>query len=334
MRHPRLFTLALLLLLAIAPRAMPAWVVASEFHEVATDHYLLTTSSLEAEQLHARWEWGRTAFAFRVSDGPASGLLPVCRFFGVFGWRTAHFYTMDPDECESVKHASGWVFEGHAFYAHPAQPDGSCPIGTAPVYRLYNAGREGTPNHRFTPVRSERRRMIDQGWVAEGAGADGIAFCVPVSSRRVAFARLQAFAAEEWTLFWSESTVITLTFDPVMASGDGNFPYRTEISIGGGFARWDPFLDRMTVFIGAAGVFDRLVFEFRGDLIVEGCRYSSGDAVYFGPRASFDQVLYGGCIPIGCDAPRVVCSEPLARSDAPFGFSRGSRTYHLTRDLG
>ena len=48
MRHPRLLTFGFLLLLAAAPRAMPAWVVASEFYEHATNLYLLTTSSLEA----------------------------------------------------------------------------------------------------------------------------------------------------------------------------------------------------------------------------------------------------------------------------------------------
>jgi Repeat of unknown function (DUF5648) len=298
MRHPRLLSFGLLLLLAAAPRAMPAWVVASEFYEPATNHYVLTTSSLEAAQLHASdAAWGRTAFAFRVSDGPAPGLRPVCRFFGSFGSKAAHFYTMDADECESVKLASGWMFEGGAFYAHPAQPDGSCPVGTRPVYRLYNDSRGGAPSHRFTPVHSERSRMIDLGWVPEGAGPYGVAFCVPISPSRVAFARLQAFAADTWSFIVQTefNTVITLPFGTVTASGDDDFPYQAMISIGLGFARWDPFLDRMVVFFGTAGVYTQLMFAFDGEDRVEGCVYGSQDAVYFAPAPSFDHVLYGPC---------------------------------------
>ena len=141
--------------------------------------------------------------------------------------------------------------------------------------------------------------MIDVGWVPEGVGPDGVAFCVPISPG-VAFIRLQAFAADQWSFIWqteSITTVVTLPFGTVMASGDDDFPYQVVISIGGGFARWDPFLDRMVLFFGTAGDFEQIVFPFDGEDRVEGCVSRSRDAGYFAVAPSFDRVLYGPCYP-------------------------------------
>ncbi len=51
-------------------------------------------------------------------------------------------------------------------------PDGSgnCPAGTIPVYRLYNQGMGGAPNHRFVTSLVERQNMVNQGFAAEGVG--------------------------------------------------------------------------------------------------------------------------------------------------------------------
>jgi hypothetical protein len=59
-------------------------------------------------------------------------------------------------------------------------PDGSgnCPAGTIPVYRLYNQGMGGAPNHRFVTSLAERQKMINKGYVAEGAGI-GVGMCAP-----------------------------------------------------------------------------------------------------------------------------------------------------------
>ena len=49
-------------------------------------------------------------------------------------------------------------------------PDGTaCPAGTIPVYRLYNQGMGGAPNHRFVTSLVERQNMLNQA-AAEGNG--------------------------------------------------------------------------------------------------------------------------------------------------------------------
>ena len=109
---------------------------------------------------------------------------------------------------------------------------------------------------------------------------------------------MEAFAADEWSFILqteSTSTVLTLSFDTVRASVEDDFPYQATIGIGGGLARWDPFLSRMVLFIGTAGVFEQLVFAFDGEDQVEGCIYRSQDVGYFWPLRSFDHMLYGPC---------------------------------------
>ena len=55
---------------------------------------------------------------------------------------------------------------------------GGCPAGFLPLYRLYNNGKGGAPNHRFVISLGEQRNMVSQGWIAEGAGI-GVGMCVP-----------------------------------------------------------------------------------------------------------------------------------------------------------
>jgi len=298
MRQLSLMMLTVLLMSASAPRAMAAWIVAREFHEPGTDHYVLATMT-EASGLGESDAWDRTASAFRVSDGPAPGVQPVCRFAGTFLTANAHFYTADAEECESLKLDPRWTFEGVAFYAYAANVDGSCPIGTGPVYRLYNNSRFSVPGHRFTPLRSERARMTASGWLAEGAGPHGVAFCVPTTSLRVAFGRLQAFAAHTWGFVWSTeffSTIaLTLRFDPVTVTDDDGFPFRASSSFGDGFARYDPLLDRMVV----VWEHEQFVFAYDGEHDVEGCveRLSFGGYVERSPLDPCLEVVGGRITP-------------------------------------
>ena len=57
--------------------------------------------------------------------------------------------------------------------------DGSCATGLVAVYRLYNDGHGGAPNHRYTIDRAVRAQMIAQGWVPEGLGPDAVQMCAP-----------------------------------------------------------------------------------------------------------------------------------------------------------
>ncbi len=64
---------------------------------------------------------------------------------------------------------------------HVGLPDaqGSCAVGTQRVYRLYNNGQSGAPNHRFTTDPTLREQLIAQGWAPEGVG-QGVTMCSPI----------------------------------------------------------------------------------------------------------------------------------------------------------
>jgi len=52
---------------------------------------------------------------------------------------------------------------------------GACPVGTDPVWRLFNNRvAELDSNHRFVANQGTYRMMIADGWVGEG-----VAFCSP-----------------------------------------------------------------------------------------------------------------------------------------------------------
>jgi len=153
---------------------------AIEFYKADINNYFMTASQDEATFLDGKtsWGWARTGKTFTVwltqASAPGSAT-PVCRFFGVFANGTvgSHFYTVDTAECAYVKGRLdwGWGYENDAFYA--VKPTGgSCPSGTAPVYRAYNNGMGGAPNHRYMTTQADVDTMVSKGWVSEGT-----AFC-------------------------------------------------------------------------------------------------------------------------------------------------------------
>ena len=102
---------------------------------------------------------------------------PVCRFFSArFDPKSSHFDTASAPECVVVKGNADWQFEGDVF--HVALPDatGTCASGTQAIYRLYNNGLSGAPNHRFTTDAALRTTMVGEGWTPEGAGP-GVTMC-------------------------------------------------------------------------------------------------------------------------------------------------------------
>ena len=56
---------------------------------------------------------------------------------------------------------------------------GSCPDDTIALYRMYNDGRSGAPNHRYSTSLGIRAAMLAEGWIPEGFGAIGVIGCVP-----------------------------------------------------------------------------------------------------------------------------------------------------------
>ena len=172
---PRIFLRAFLV--AFCTVTTPALATTSiEFYNAGIDHSFMTAATDEAVSLDNKpdWGWVRTGKAFNVwltqasAPGNAS---PVCRFYGIFAHGTVgfHFYTVDPDECAYVKNRIdwGWGYEGDAFYA--VKPTGgSCPSNTFPLYRVFNNGMGGAPNHRYMTSQAEVDTMVSQGWASEG----------------------------------------------------------------------------------------------------------------------------------------------------------------------
>ena len=105
--------------------------------------------------------------------------MPVCRFFSTsFGPKSSHFYTPFATECTSVTSNANWQLEGSVFNMILADAMGACPAGSQPLYRLYNNGSGGAPNHRYTIDLDVFSTMTSLGWVPEGSGI-GVIACVP-----------------------------------------------------------------------------------------------------------------------------------------------------------
>ena len=153
-----------------------------EYYHAGFDHYFITTSPLEVAALDTGTVsgWVRTGNQFKVYPLGTPGSVTVCRFFSVaFAPKSSHFYTDLAYECDLAKTYPAWMFEGEVFNIVAASPDGTCAAGTVPVYRLYNNGQGGAPNHRYVATKVARDQMLANGWIVEGNGS-GLAFmCSP-----------------------------------------------------------------------------------------------------------------------------------------------------------
>jgi YVTN family beta-propeller protein len=160
--------------------------IATEFYEAVFDHYFHTADEVETRLLEDgifHDDWHRTFHFWRVWTATGPGRLPVCRFFTTaFGAKSSHFYTPYAAECASLQAdpAHVWQLESVAVY-YMGVPDitGSCAAGTVPLYRVYNQGMGGSPNHRYTSERAVRDAMVALGWTAEGNGPDIVFACIP-----------------------------------------------------------------------------------------------------------------------------------------------------------
>jgi hypothetical protein len=152
-----------------------------EYYNGAFDHYFVTYLSDEIRKLDDGTfvGWTRTGRKLKAWTQPMPGSVPVCRFFSAaFTPKSSHFYTPFASECQSVKASAAWTFEGEVFYVALPDGAGACAAGTVPVYRAYNQGLGGAPNHRFTTDAAVLAQMILQGWMPEGTGL-GVGMCSP-----------------------------------------------------------------------------------------------------------------------------------------------------------
>jgi hypothetical protein len=154
---------------------------AVEYVHAGTGHFFVTATPAEIAALDAGGlaGWSRTGLSFTVYADAAGGGASVCRFYtAAFPPASAHFYASSEAECEALKRSGDWTFEGKVFATLAPAADGSCAAATLPVYRLYNNGLSGAPNHRYTTDLGVRAAMIALGHTPEGAGM-GVSWCVP-----------------------------------------------------------------------------------------------------------------------------------------------------------
>jgi hypothetical protein len=81
-----------------------------------------------------------------------------------------------------LKTGTIWEFEGNAFDLQLPQGivgQRTCPAETVPVYRLYNNGQGGAPNHRYTDSLDIFNHMLAQGWIFEGEEQTKVFACGP-----------------------------------------------------------------------------------------------------------------------------------------------------------
>ncbi|MFO1317160.1 MAG: hypothetical protein U1F58_16325 [Burkholderiales bacterium] len=190
---------------AVAPQATETVVTVVEYYNAALRHFFITANPAEIANLDGGafggvWKrTGQTFGAWAMAGRPADSV-PVCRFFGTDRYRAdgtrigpnSHFYTGNPDECAFVKTAwpsvavdgksyPAWTYEEDAFALKLPGPGGTCPAGTEGVYRAYNDGAGGDPNHRY--VVDTRLLQGMPGWTVEG-----LAMCRPVAKTTLPFA--------------------------------------------------------------------------------------------------------------------------------------------------
>ncbi len=158
---------------------------AVEFYHSGWDHYFVSAAAPEIASLDATSnDWKRSGKSFKVWTEEGPDALPVCRFFSdqSFAPKSSHFYTPYVAECDGLREASVWKYEGPVFdvgLPGGTTGAGSCGAGSVPLYRLYNNGQGGAPNHRYTRDVAIVNQMTAQGWVIEGDALTKVFACIP-----------------------------------------------------------------------------------------------------------------------------------------------------------
>jgi hypothetical protein len=166
------------------PAVPPNTVV--EYYNAPWDMYFMTPIADEINILDTRLppfgDWVRTGVQFTVfpSTGAPAGTVNICRFFNEsFAPKSSHFYAAKGLGCEqTIASFPDWKLETSAlFNVRLPSPDGGCPTPDGHIFRYYNNGKGGAPNHRFVPEGPARNVMLSEGWTPEGNGPGGVAFC-------------------------------------------------------------------------------------------------------------------------------------------------------------
>lgn len=176
------FTLKAVRHVAVPERApmAPGMRDAIEFVNTSLGHFFVSASPEEIAKYDsgAVAGWQRTGQSFSVYTAADAGRVAVCSFVSDFGARSSRFYAPRGLGCEETLKDPGWRYQGDAFFVRLPDATGRCPAGTVPVYRLYNQGQGGAPNHRYTANDVTTLDMILDGWKPEGAPV-GVGWCSP-----------------------------------------------------------------------------------------------------------------------------------------------------------
>lgn len=154
-------------------------VLAIEYFHEGIGHYFLTAQADEQNGLDSGVfaGWARTGNSFYVYDAPGGSAQTIYRLYTVkFASKAAHFYTGNVVERDGIRTENGgdWTYEKIAYYI-PAAIGGTCPAGAVSVYRMFNNGQTGAPNHRFTTNYATYLDFTtNRNWSGEG-----VVFCAP-----------------------------------------------------------------------------------------------------------------------------------------------------------
>jgi hypothetical protein len=266
--------------------ARAAVVDAVEYHHAGFDHYFVTAFSDEIAVLDSGafgGVWKRTGQSFRVESNQSSAAsAAVCRFFSTsFAPRSSHFYTALASECLTLRSNYNWQYEGLAFYVASPTTSGACASGYSKVYRLYNNGKSGAPNHRYTTSTSVRTQMMGQGWVPEGYG-EGVAFCSPNAIVADAYVLASRVLGGSWYMSYTYGTsyVDKITFTSVYrntGTSSATMPYMLEgvgpfnLQVAGGyFYAEDAYIAMWRFSTGSQG-YNGYAFKLTGNNSLAGC---------------------------------------------------------------
>ena len=183
------FPYAIQLSIPVPAQVLATTVSAREYYHAGLDRYLLTANAQDIDAIErgvaAGWALvDYVAGVFTTSGptvtGPAAAAqtydtVPVCRYYLPPPLDT-HFLSAWPEECAVIGAMPGAILESAAaFYAYLPDPvTGSCG-NRYTIYRLWNGLDDA--NHRWTSDLERRAELVAKGWVPEGAGPLGVAFC-------------------------------------------------------------------------------------------------------------------------------------------------------------
>jgi hypothetical protein len=162
-----------------------------EYYNASVDHYFITGSAPDIDAIETGRipGWQLTGYALGAYSLPVPShccstygqiAVPVCRYYMPPEFGDSHFLSASAQKCDAIAvNFPSFVLETRAaFFVYlPDSETGACPVPSRPVYRLFNQ-RLGS-GHRYIYDSLPRRiPMLQQGWVPQGFGPAGVAWCL------------------------------------------------------------------------------------------------------------------------------------------------------------